>query len=145
MLVPLLFNLNRMDEATQAVRQAIDKYPKNRDMVLNFFIQLFQAKQYAEAEKVYRHYLTLNTQAPNSHYNLGALALAQGRNEEAILSLQRAVKDDPADTDAHLYLAQALEKVGKTQEAIHAYRRVLALDPHNKIATDRVKANESPP
>ncbi len=145
MLVPLLFNLNRIDEATQAVRQAIEKYPKNRDMVLNFFIQLFQAKQYAEAEKVYRHYLTLNTQAPNSHYNLGALALAQGHYGEAILSLQRAIKDTPDNTDAHLYLAQALEKVGQTQEAMHAYRRVLALDPHNKIANERLQANETMP
>lgn len=114
-------------------------------MALSIFPILVEQKQYAEAEKVYRHYLTLDPQAPNAHYNLGVLTLAQGRNEEAILSLQRAIKDDPADTDAHLYLAQALEKVGKTQEAMHAYRRVLALDPKNKIANDRVKANESPP
>ena len=69
--------------------------------------------------------------------------MAQGRYEEAILSLQRAIKDAPENTDAHLYLAQALEKVGKSQEAMHAYRRVLALDPHNKFANDRVKANET--
>ena len=67
-------------------------------LYLSFFYSLNTAEQYAEAEKVYRHYLTLNTQAANAHYNLGALALAQGRNEEAILSLQRAVKDAPNDT-----------------------------------------------
>ena len=114
-------------------------------MALTFFLLFIEQKQYAEAEKVYRHYLTLDPQAPNAHYNLGVLALAQGRNEQALLYLQRAVKDDPADTDAHLYLAQALEKVGQTQEAMHAYRRVLVLDPHNKIANDRVKANETMP
>ena len=141
-LVRLFFKLNRTNEAIQATRQAIDMYPKNQDMALSFFLLLIKAKQYAEAEKVYRHYLTLNTQAANTHYNLGALALAQGRNEEAILSLQRAVKDAPNDTDAHLYLAQALEKVGQTQEAMHAYRRVLSLDPHNKIANERLRANE---
>ena len=142
MLVPLFFKLNRANEAIQATRQAIDKYPKNQDMALSFFLLLIEAEQYAEAEKVYRHYLTLDTQAANAHYNLGALALAQGRNEEAILSLQRAIKDAPNDTDAHLYLAQAFEKVGQTQEAMHAYRRVLSLDPHNKIANERLKANE---
>ena len=141
-LVPLLFKLNRTNEAIQATRQTIERYPKNQEIALSFFLILVEQKQYAEAEKVYRHYLTLNTQAPNAHYNLGTLALAQGRNEEAILSLQRAIKDAPDDTDAHLYLAQALEKVGKPQEAMHAYRRVLSLDPHNKIANDRVKANE---
>ncbi len=144
-LVPLLFKLNRTNEAIQATRQTIDMYPKNQEIALSIFLPLIEAKQYAEAEKVYRHYLTLNTQAPNAHYNLGTLALAQGRNEEAILSLQRAIKDAPDDTDAHLYLAQALEKVGKPQEAMHAYRRVLSLDPHNKIANDRVQVTESHP
>ena len=145
MLVQLFFKLNRTNEAIQATRQAIDMYPKNKDMVLSFFAILTEKEQYAEAEKVYRHYLTLNPQAANAHYNLGALALAQGHNAEAILSLQRAIKDDPDNSDAHLYLAQALEKVGKQQEAIHAYRRVLSLDPHNKIANDRVKTNETMP
>lgn len=144
-LVSLLFKLNRTDEAIQAMRQATDRYSDNGDMVFNLFAILFNAKQYAEAEKVYRHYLTLNTHATNADFYLGSLALAQGRYEESILSLQRAIKDDPDNPDAHLYLAQALEKVGKPQEAIHAYRRVLTLDPHNKFATDRVKANESPP
>ena len=141
-LVRLLFELNRTNEAIQATRQAIDIYPDNKDMTFHLFVTLFNAKQYAEAEKVYRHYLTLNPHAANADYYFGILALTQGRYEEAILSLQRAVKDAPNDTDAHLYLAQALEKVGQTQEAMHAYRRVLALDPHNKIANDRLKANE---
>ena len=144
-LVRLLFALNRTDEAIQATRQAIDRHPENGDMAFHLFVTLFNAEQYAEAEKVYRHYLTLNTHAADADYYLGILALAQGRNEEAILSLQRAVKDAPNDTDAHLYLAQALEKVGQTQEAMHAYRRVLSLDPHNKIANDRVQANETMP
>ena len=145
MLVQLFFELNSTNEAIQSTRQAIDRYPKNKDIVLSFFAILTEKEQYPEAEKVYRHYLTLNPQDPNAHYNLGALALAQGHYEEAILSLQRAIKDAPDNANAHLYLAQALEKVGQTQEAIHAYRRVLSIDPHNKIANDRVKANETLP
>ena len=145
MLVPLFFKLNRTNEAIQATHEAIDMYLDNKYMALKLFVILFEQKQYADAEKVYRHYLTLNTQAANAHFNLGALALAQGHYEEAILNLQRTTKDDPDNTNAHLYLAQALEKVGQTQEAIRAYRRVLALDPHNKIANDRVKANETMP
>ena len=144
-LVRLLFELNRTNEAIQATRQAIDRYPNNKDMAFHLFVILFNAEQYAEAEKVYRHYLTLNTHAANADYYFGILALTQGRYEEAILSLQRAIKDAPDNADAHLYLAQALEKVGQTQEAMHAYRRVLSLDPHNKFANDRVQANETRP
>ena len=122
-LVRLLFELNRTDEAIQATRHAIDTYPDNKDMAFRLFVTLFNAEQYAEAEKVYRHYLTLNTHAANADYYFGILALTQGRYEEAILSLQRAIKDAPDNADAHLYLAQALEKVGQTQEAMHAYRQ----------------------
>ena len=72
---------------------------------------------------------------------LGILALTQ-----ALCHFESAtpVKDAPNDTDAHLYLAQALEKVGQTQEAMHAYRRVLALDPHNKIANAASKPEVEP-
>ena len=139
MLVPLLFKLNRTNEAIQATHQAIDRNPKNQDMALSLFITLFNQEQYAEAEQVYRHYLTLNSQDSNAHFYQGALAFAQGRYEETILNLQRAIKNAPENTDAHLYLAQALEKVGKSQEAMHAYRRVLALDPHNKSPTTASK------
>ena len=142
-LVHLLFELNRTNEAIQAMRQAIDMHPENQDVALYLFITLFSQQQYAEAEQVYRHYLTLNPQAANAHFYQGALALAQGRYEEAIVNLQRAIKDDPDNTDTYLNLAQALEMVGKPQEAMHAYRRVLTLDPHNKFANDRVKANET--
>ena len=61
------------------------------------------------------------------------------------MNLQRATKDDPDSAGAHLYLAQALEKTGQTQEAMHAYRRVLSLDPNNKTANDRLQANETMP
>ena len=49
-------------------------------------------------------------------------------------------------TLTHIYTWLRLSKKwGKTQEAIRAYRRVLALDPHNKFANDRLKANETMP
>ena len=71
-LVRLLFELNRTNEAIQATRQAIDMYPKIKIWLPSLFVILFNAEQYAEAEKVYRHYLTLNTQAANAHYYLGS-------------------------------------------------------------------------
>ena len=144
-LAQLLFELNRTNEAMQAVHQAIDRNPENKDMAFYFFVLLFEREQYAEAESVYRHYLTLNPQTANAHLYLGLLTFAQARYEEAILNLQRAIKDAPDNSDAHLYLAQALEKVGQTQEAMQAYRRVLSLDPNNKTANDRLQANETMP
>ena len=61
-LVQLLFELNRTDEAIQATHQAIDMHPSNKEVALYLFITIFNQQQYAEAEKVYRHYLTLNPQ-----------------------------------------------------------------------------------
>ena len=77
-LIRVLFELKRIPEAIQAVHQAIDRDPKNKDMVFYLFFVLFEQKQYAEAEKVYHHYLTLNPQAATAHFYLGLLALAQG-------------------------------------------------------------------
>ena len=44
-LVPLLFKLNRTNEAIQATRQTIDMYPKNQEIALSIFLPLIEAKQ----------------------------------------------------------------------------------------------------
>lgn len=66
MLVQLLFKLNRTNEAIQVTRKAIDMYPENKDMVGSLCRILADEKQNVEAEKVYRHYLTLNPSGTGS-------------------------------------------------------------------------------
>jgi len=57
--------------------------------------------------------------------NYGLLAQRLGHTEEAVDSWQHAVDTDPLQTNAQLYLAEALEKRGEPQAAARHYRAYL--------------------
>jgi tetratricopeptide (TPR) repeat protein len=57
---------------------------------------------------------------------IGHLLVVSGAYEEALSSLNRALKLKPDDAIAHVYRAQALEGIGSFSEAIAAYDRALA-------------------
>jgi tetratricopeptide (TPR) repeat protein len=59
--------------------------------------------------------------------NYGLLADRLGHDEEAVDSWQRAVDADPAQSNAQLYLAQALEQRGEMQAAARHYRAYLRI------------------
>lgn len=60
---------------------------------------------------------------------LGALAAHQGRNEEALLSLDQALALQPEAADSHHARGLVLKKLGRLGEAVAAYDSALALAP----------------
>ena len=68
---------------------------------------------------------------PNSiaQNNLGSALLQQGRLDEALVHLRKAVEIEPSLADAHLSLGNALLKESLPDDAIAEYRRALDLRP----------------
>jgi membrane associated rhomboid family serine protease/cytochrome c-type biogenesis protein CcmH/NrfG len=64
----------------------------------------------------------------------GRLALERGRADEAIRTLQGAVRHDPDNTDALYLLAQAYMRKNDYAHAQEALERVVKLDPRNITA-----------
>jgi len=62
-----------------------------------------------------------------SNYSRGEELLMQNKPAEAAVFLENAVADDPAHALSWLYLGIVYEQLGKTDEAIATYRRVLPL------------------
>jgi tetratricopeptide (TPR) repeat protein len=61
--------------------------------------------------------LRLNANFAEAHYELGLIALAQGRTEQGIASLEKAVKLDPKLAAAHYRLGLAYQRVGQAARA----------------------------
>jgi len=61
----------------------------------------------------------------------GMAYYGEGNLERAIESLQRAIRADPADADAHYQLATALQKQNRTADAMREYEAAAALVPGN--------------
>jgi tetratricopeptide (TPR) repeat protein len=87
------------------------------------------AGRLAEAEPVYREVLSHDPDQPHALYLLGALRLAEGDADEAILLLRRAVRARPEHAEGKLTLANALVRAQQPAEAIPLYRALLAAHP----------------
>ncbi|MBW2108987.1 MAG: tetratricopeptide repeat protein [Deltaproteobacteria bacterium] len=55
--------------------------------------------------------------------------LESGRNEEAISSLEKHIKENPSDYEALMLLGEAYSGTGKYKKALNAYRMALRITP----------------
>jgi tetratricopeptide (TPR) repeat protein len=88
---------------------------------------LIEAGRDAEAAAEYQKMLGRWPRNTDALVNLGLLEQRQGHAEEAIDSWQHAIEVDPGQTNAQIYLAQALEARGEPQAAARHYRAYLQL------------------
>ena len=91
-----------------------------------------RAREYAwqDAERGYRLALELNPNNALAHLELGASVLVvQGRFEEGLEEVRRAVKLDPLSPYVNTEFGRALMWAGQHDEAIPQLRKAIALEP----------------
>jgi len=88
---------------------------------------LIEAGRKTEAYNQYQKILARWNRDADSLVNSGLLAQQLGHGDEAIEDWQRAVEVAPAQTNAQLYLAQALDHRGDVQAAARHYRAYLEI------------------
>ena len=98
------------------------------DQALERAIHLHAAGQLAQAEAIYRQILSAQGDHPEALRLLGAIAVQQGRTDEALELLTRAVRAAPESPCAHAKLAEILLAQGRTDDAIASCRTAIALD-----------------
>jgi tetratricopeptide (TPR) repeat protein len=110
------------ESALAALRRAAELNPDKTAVQESYARGLITAGRDAEAYAFYQKLLERSPQAVDALVNYGLLAARLGHGAEAMDSWQRAVEIDPAQTNAQLYLAQALEQTGEVQAAARHYR-----------------------
>jgi tetratricopeptide (TPR) repeat protein len=65
--------------------------------------------------------------------NFGADLLKQGRVDEAIVELERAIEADPSYAAAYFNLGYAYERRDRIDDAITQYKKAIQLDPGNVL------------
>ena len=66
-----------------------------------------------------------------AHFTLGEFLVEHGRNQEAIVHLQTALKLNDYPANGWRLLGVALDEVGQHSEALSAFERALQNDPYN--------------
>ena len=115
-------NLNKLPEAESALREAIKQLPQQPDPHLTLAAVLAKENQPAEATAERKKAADLmranmNRQRAEVATNSATSLLKSGKVDDAIAGFREALSFDPNFAEAHLGLATALERQGKTAEA----------------------------
>ncbi len=93
--------------------------------------ELHKAGQLAKAELAYKNVLRIIPRQPDTLHMLGVLAFQQNDFAESERLLAAAVQYLPKHGLAHYNYGNALRKLGRFEDAIHAFTRSFELDPSN--------------
>lgn len=114
----LLATLGRHEEALAAFERAYHLDPLSPDRAGFVALELGAAGRFAEAERAARRALALEPDFANTHAWLGFWILApQGRYDEAIVSLRRALELSGPHALFQAMLGCVLGRAGRTEEA----------------------------
>lgn len=96
---------------------------------LNKGLECHQRGDFAGAESFYREVLAKIPNQPRALYFLGALRYQMRDIEDSLRCLQKAHEAAPADVQVLMTYADVLREIGRDDDAVPLYRRVLELMP----------------
>jgi Tfp pilus assembly protein PilF len=132
------------DAALAAMQRAAAVNPANLALEESYGRSLIEAGRDAEAYAQFQKIITRWPENADALVNYGMLAHRLGHDEEAVDNWQRAVDVDPSQSNAQLYLAEALDQKGELQAAARHYRAYLGIiavrQQKNPADTDPVLA-----
>jgi protein O-GlcNAc transferase len=104
------------------------------DQALAAAVAHHRARRLDEAEGLYRLALTLDPDNAGAHYLLGVIMAETGRPEQAVSSLEAAIRCRSDVAAYHAYLGATLQSLDRHEEALAAWVRTAELDPASTIA-----------
>ena len=127
-------HLDQLPEATAALDQAIQRLPLQPDPHLTLAAVLAKQNKTAEATAERKKAAELmranmNRQRAEVASNSGTSLLKSGKVSDAIVEFQSAISFDPSYPEAHLGLADALDRQGNTYDAAAERQKAASLRP----------------
>jgi tetratricopeptide (TPR) repeat protein len=127
-----LINAGEADKAEALCRVAVERDPRDVNMVALLGATLLKTQETEEAEKFLREAIDLAPSFAKPHEDLGYLLLESRRPEEAVEMLRRATRLDPKSELAFFNLGRALVLLGRGAEADEAFEASFELNPERK-------------
>lgn len=133
---PAMFYLGFLEAQTKRaaagltrMRKALDLYPSNPSLWINYAISLRDEGRQGEAERAARRALAIDPASHDAQLCLGDLLQWRGALEEAIAHYRAAVAAAPQSLAAHLALGRALNLSSRSEESIALLERAAGLAP----------------
>jgi tetratricopeptide (TPR) repeat protein len=128
---------SKLDEAKALYEKILYQEPHHCD-ALHLLGTIYKALNQNDKAITLIRQAIQTKQHPVYYNSLGVILKSQGKIDDAIEALRKAVLIDPHYADAHYNLGITLQNRGKLDEAIEAYTQALLLNPqyaeaHNNI------------
>jgi tetratricopeptide (TPR) repeat protein len=124
-------------EAVEMYRKSLELDPESATAHYNLAASLARSGEFAQAEPHFRAAIEKNP-STQAYTGLGIVLWQQGRGDEAIASLQNAIKADPKNASAYDQLGTIQVEQGKLEEAASTYRSLVRNQPsaaaHQELA-----------
>jgi tetratricopeptide (TPR) repeat protein len=132
----LLLRMGRLDDAIVQYRRAVDSWPESA-LSLNAlgYTLADRTEQYKEAEKLIRKALNYDPESAAIIDSLGWVLHKRGKNEEALVELQRAYAtlDDP---EVASHIVEVLIALNRKDEALEFLAAAEEKSPENSMLQD---------
>jgi tetratricopeptide (TPR) repeat protein len=118
-----------LEEAARRYAEGIERHPSDAALRVKLALAQWKLGQPGEAITTLKEGMSACPVSADLHYQLGVMAAAEERFEEARGLFEKAISIDPAHASAHERLAQCHGVAGRTQVALEHLRRAHELDP----------------
>jgi Tfp pilus assembly protein PilF len=132
------YTRSRLEEARKAFQTVLDLDPRDAKAEDNLGLIFETEGNIAAAIDAYRRAIAWQEETSRideqPYVNLGNLLVEQGRSQEAISPLEKAVAIAPHNAYCHLTLGVFYRKSGKMEKARQQLLRATELEPDNAVA-----------
>jgi tetratricopeptide (TPR) repeat protein len=117
------WNMDRTEDAAKSFEEGVRKFPNDAFFLLKYALFLLNApgERDAQAEARIKDLLRRSNELdgtdPETHYQLGNLALKENNYDEALRELRTSARLDPEVAKVHLLLARVYRRLGREEEA----------------------------
>jgi tetratricopeptide (TPR) repeat protein len=126
-----------LKRAEEAVREALDAEPTNRNILSYLILILRDAKKFDEAEKLMRQSLAEDPQNDRLLFNYAILLHDMGKEAEADATMERVLELNEKNTDALNFLAYGLaDSNTNLPRALELIQRALQVRPNDGYYLD---------
>jgi len=139
-----LVQANRLQDAADAYRQALDRAPGQENVRLSLAACLWQMGRIDLAAQEYERLLQMAPENAEALCNLGIAYAQQGATEKAIAQFEKALNADPRSVTALLNLALIYGRAGQPERAIGLLEQARVIDPLDRRAQDLLSRLRSP-
>ena len=129
----LLLRMDRLDDSISQYRAAVEKFRESATSLNALGYTLAdRTDQYVEAEKLIRKALEYQPDNPAIIDSMGWVLYRLGKNEEALVELEKAYAGFP-DPEVAAHIVEVLHALGRQEEALERLVKAEERDPENSL------------